>query len=379
MKNRCNRFRFRFLHSRNRRFRFRFHEFWPGTRFCSPLVTTLKNNRTMCISEYHEFKAKEGESLKDTYSRFNILINKCKRSGVIRTNEDNNMLFLKSLGTEWLHLTMSMRTNLDLEIMSLADLYGSLASLEPQVLQLKSSIGGPLALMAESGKGKGEKRVTEEKKKKKKTLSPLPETITEVRQEEEEVESMREEEREVEEVKMKEGDIMTEEDMTEEILKEKERSEKEQRTNETREDPQRAMEGCFRSRKPGHYAAECWAIGPMAPQKLTAPHRLPQKPKQDATYFKKKAEYYNKKVLLAQSSELVTDESSGRMSHRRGWLPLRNQRMRQSSVKWQMVILNPQVANPLRYPCVLKLMNFTLRSLKTLTHIELNSIISKKS
>ncbi|KAJ9546890.1 hypothetical protein OSB04_019433 [Centaurea solstitialis] len=97
-------------------------------------VASLKNNRTMCINEYHEFKAKEGESLKDTYSRFNFLISKCKRSGVIRTNEENNMLFLKSLRNEWLHLTMSMRTNQDLEIMSLADLYGSLASLEPQPL-----------------------------------------------------------------------------------------------------------------------------------------------------------------------------------------------------------------------------------------------------
>ncbi|KAJ9556942.1 hypothetical protein OSB04_011556 [Centaurea solstitialis] len=103
-------------------------------------VTTLKNNRTMCINEYHEFKANEGESL------FNILISKCRRIGVIRTNEDNSTLFLKSLGTKWLHLTMSMKTNMDIEMMSLADLYGSLATLEPQILQLKSSIGGPLAL-----------------------------------------------------------------------------------------------------------------------------------------------------------------------------------------------------------------------------------------
>ncbi|KAJ9536495.1 hypothetical protein OSB04_un000332 [Centaurea solstitialis] len=98
-------------------------------------VATLKNNRTMCINEYHEFKAKEGESLKDTYSRYNVLIGKCKRFGVVRTNEDNNMLFLKSLENEWSHLTRSIRTNLDLEITSLADLYGSLASLEPQVLE----------------------------------------------------------------------------------------------------------------------------------------------------------------------------------------------------------------------------------------------------
>ncbi|KAJ9561294.1 hypothetical protein OSB04_006454 [Centaurea solstitialis] len=134
-------------------------------------VKTLKNNITMCINEYHEFKTKEGESLKDTYSRLNILISKCRRCGVIRTNEDNNMLFLKSLWTKWLHLTMSMRSNLDLEVISLADLFGSLASQESLVAQLKSgSIGGPLALVAERSKGKREKKLTEEKRKKKKAL-----------------------------------------------------------------------------------------------------------------------------------------------------------------------------------------------------------------
>ncbi|KAJ9566532.1 hypothetical protein OSB04_002498 [Centaurea solstitialis] len=47
----------------------------------------------------------------------------------------------------------------------------------------------------------------------------------------------------------------------------------------------------------------------MTPQKPT-PQRLTQKPRQDSAYFKRKADFYNKKVLLAQTSELVTDESS---------------------------------------------------------------------
>ncbi|KAJ9541520.1 hypothetical protein OSB04_028026 [Centaurea solstitialis] len=48
-------------------------------------IKTLKNNKTVCINEYHDFKAKEGESLKETYSCLNVLINKCRRSGVIRS------------------------------------------------------------------------------------------------------------------------------------------------------------------------------------------------------------------------------------------------------------------------------------------------------
>ena len=288
-------------------------------------VTTLKNNRTLCINEYHEFKAKEGESLKDTYSRFNVLISKCRRSGVIRSNEDNNTLFLKSLGTEWLHLTMSMRTNMDLEMMSLADLYGSLASLEPQVLQLKGSIGGPLALVAEGGKGRGEKWGTEEKKKKK--------AVVIAKNDEEELSS--EEEMSMKEMmktlvsftrdfrkgaigggrgrqyeRKEESERRGKDDRKGDFDRSYDRRDEEQRAEETRGNPQRGVDGCFRCGKPGHYAAECWATGPMAPQKPNTPQRMLQKPKQDAAYFKKKADYYNKKVLMAQTSELVTDESS---------------------------------------------------------------------
>ncbi|KAJ9544456.1 LOW QUALITY PROTEIN: hypothetical protein OSB04_024163 [Centaurea solstitialis] len=103
---------------------------------------TLKKNRVICINEYHDFKALEGESLKDTYSRFNTLLRKCRRFG-----EENNALFLKSLGKEWANLNMSMKSTLDLE---------------PQVLRLKKQIGGPLALVGKvvetsSGEKKGKK------------------------------------------------------------------------------------------------------------------------------------------------------------------------------------------------------------------------------
>ncbi|KAJ9539138.1 hypothetical protein OSB04_031871 [Centaurea solstitialis] len=127
-------------------------------------LKTLKNNRTICINEYHDFKALEGESLKDTYSRFNTLISKCKRFGVRRTSEGNNALFLKSLGGEWMNLTMSIQSTLDLEIWSLSDLYGTLVSQEPHGLKMKKHIGGPLALMGKAAEGNHSEKKRKESK-----------------------------------------------------------------------------------------------------------------------------------------------------------------------------------------------------------------------
>ncbi|KAI3681673.1 hypothetical protein L6452_36476 [Arctium lappa] len=113
-------------------------------------IQTQKNRRNLCINEYHDFHALPEEILHQTYSRFNILINKCRKFGVIRTKEENNVLFLKSLNEEWSQLSMSIQTNQDLELWSLTDIYGTLVAHEKEVMKQKSktSLGGPLALVS---------------------------------------------------------------------------------------------------------------------------------------------------------------------------------------------------------------------------------------
>ncbi|KAJ9561843.1 hypothetical protein OSB04_007003 [Centaurea solstitialis] len=135
-------------------------------------MKTLKNNRAFCINEYHTFKALDGESLSNTYSKFNTLISNCKRYEIVRSTEDNNYVFLMRMGPEWIHLTMSMRTTLDLEGWSLADVFGSQKGQNNQVMHMRRSYGEPLALVAGEGsqKKKEEKKEEKEKKKKKKVL-----------------------------------------------------------------------------------------------------------------------------------------------------------------------------------------------------------------
>ncbi|KAJ9562027.1 hypothetical protein OSB04_007187 [Centaurea solstitialis] len=264
----------------------------------------MKNNRTLCIDEYHDFKAKDGELLKDTYARFNTLISKCRRSGVIRSKEDNNMLFLKSLGNEWLHLTMSMRATLDLETTSLADLYGTLAAQESVVLQMRRCIGGPLALVAEgtSVKGKEKEERKEERLKKKAFLTQS--------------------DKDSDEEKTTTKDLMETIALLTRELKRGYGGRSSGRDNYNRRGYDK---GYDRSQDRGYDWRE-------SPERRMCPDRkikgrkrpkVPQKPApkvKDEAYFKRKADYYSQKSLLAQSSELITDSSTEEDAPQKGLL-----------------------------------------------------------
>ncbi|KAJ9556456.1 hypothetical protein OSB04_011070 [Centaurea solstitialis] len=245
---------------------------------------TLKNNRSFCIDEYHSFKAKQDEYLSDTYSRFNTLISNNKRYGVIRSPEDNNSLFLKCLGAEWIHLTMSVKATLDLEAWTLADLFGSLKSQEPQLREKdlrRRKIKKNKVLIAESDES------SEEEVSMKEIMKTLALITREYRRG-----GKRRNYRGSARRSYRKGDRK----------KECERREIEQKVPQTVEEQRKDdfKEGRFKCGKPGNFAVECLSKGP----------RVSQKGPKDAGFFKRKAEYYTQKFLLAQTSELVTDESS---------------------------------------------------------------------
>ncbi|XP_024990678.1 uncharacterized protein LOC112524967 [Cynara cardunculus var. scolymus] len=63
-------------------------------------IKMKKNHRAQCLNEYNSFQALPDEFLEQTYHWFNTLINKCRKCDVIKSQEENNMLFLKRLNAE---------------------------------------------------------------------------------------------------------------------------------------------------------------------------------------------------------------------------------------------------------------------------------------
>ncbi|KAJ9535058.1 hypothetical protein OSB04_un001869 [Centaurea solstitialis] len=239
----------------------------------------LSRDRAICIDEYHNFKAKEGESLSDTYSRFNTLISNCKRYG--------------SLGSEWMNLTIDVDSGRPLWI---SEESRTTSSSDEEKFWRTSDIGH----RGWSRKGGEPKKEEKEKKKKKKVLIAESDESSE------------------DEVKMKEmiktlalitreykkgGERRDYRSFDKRNYREGGRREGSKRREKELKTPQKVDEqnkeetqhGCFKCGKPGHFAAECWSKGPKGPR--------------DETYYKKKADYCQQRSLLAQNSELGIDES----------------------------------------------------------------------
>ncbi|KAJ9552666.1 hypothetical protein OSB04_016711 [Centaurea solstitialis] len=191
---------------------------------------------------------------------------------------------------------------LDLEGWTLADVFGSLKSQENQVMQMKRSYGGPLALVAGDGAKikREEKKNEKEKKKKKKVLVAKSEESSE-----EEI-SMKELAKAVAlmtrefrkggdrgEYKGQERRYFREGGRREESIKRDDEVKREEEKKNTHrgdgQNKEEAKEGCYKYGKPGHFAAECWFKAP----------KMSHKGPRDAAYFKRKAEYYTQKSLVA--------------------------------------------------------------------------------
>ena len=53
---------------------------------------------TIALNELNNFKAIAGESLEDSFKRFNLIVTKLSNTGTVRSNHEINLQFLNGLG-----------------------------------------------------------------------------------------------------------------------------------------------------------------------------------------------------------------------------------------------------------------------------------------
>ncbi|PWA72457.1 Integrase, catalytic region, Zinc finger, CCHC-type, Peptidase aspartic, catalytic [Artemisia annua] len=74
--------------------------------------------------EYNTFRAKDSESLSDTYTRYKTLLNELTNDGVTLSKHEINVGFVNSLPEKWLNFSQGLRNANHLQNLELPEIYG---------------------------------------------------------------------------------------------------------------------------------------------------------------------------------------------------------------------------------------------------------------
>ncbi|KAJ9544638.1 hypothetical protein OSB04_024345 [Centaurea solstitialis] len=132
---------------------------------------SIQGKLNQAIGAYEGFKALEGETLADSYSQFNIILNDLRRNGMNKSTSEINFKFLKNLNPKWDHYSVNLQMNKKLAEKDLHDLYSILSQDEVKVKDIvmkQKSISDSLALL--TGKSKSVISSTSKKKTHSKAL-----------------------------------------------------------------------------------------------------------------------------------------------------------------------------------------------------------------
>ena len=111
-------------------------EVWDTLQtLCEGSEQVRHNKMQLLIQKYEAFHFKSGESVNDTYSRFQKLLNGLKLYGRTYSTEDTNLKFLRSLPKEWKPMTVSLRHSHEFKDYTLDKLYGVLRTYELEIQQ----------------------------------------------------------------------------------------------------------------------------------------------------------------------------------------------------------------------------------------------------
>lgn len=92
---------------------------------------------TICLNSYEKFKAKEEETLKQTYDRFQMLLNELSKNKIRKSGVEVNVKFLNVLQPEWKKACRRIKQNPRLSEMPIHELYETIRQDEEEVDEIK--------------------------------------------------------------------------------------------------------------------------------------------------------------------------------------------------------------------------------------------------
>ncbi|HEY5234674.1 MAG TPA: hypothetical protein VIJ14_00735, partial [Rhabdochlamydiaceae bacterium] len=143
-----------------------------------------------CITAFDNFKAKDDETIEQTYKRFCQMMNALANNGLIKTNLELNVRFLNNLRPEWKSCASNILHNKDLEDLDIHIVYELLMQSEEEVLETmkpkaqipEKASTDPLALLIEkmSSSSKGGRYQKAESEEEQSDEEEFDESIDEV-------------------------------------------------------------------------------------------------------------------------------------------------------------------------------------------------------
>ncbi|GJW30673.1 hypothetical protein Tco_0047548 [Tanacetum coccineum] len=102
-------------------------------------TATKKTQKNLLKQQYENFAASNTEVIEQTYERLQKLISQLEMHSEVISQEDINQKFLRSLSQEWTMHTIVWRNKLEIETLSLDDLFNNLKAYESEVKGTSSS------------------------------------------------------------------------------------------------------------------------------------------------------------------------------------------------------------------------------------------------
>ncbi|GJT73316.1 ribonuclease H-like domain-containing protein [Tanacetum coccineum] len=96
-------------------------------------ANSKKMQKAVFKQQFKAFKISNSEGLEKGYDRFQQLLSQLEAHGAEVSTEDANHKFLRSLPSAWSNLAMTMRTNPEIDNLSIDDLYNNLRVFEQEI------------------------------------------------------------------------------------------------------------------------------------------------------------------------------------------------------------------------------------------------------